>query len=193
MKRVVLATLLLMSTSGLLLAQTPTQPKPSEVVFTKDAGEVFASLVLQVQIGMMFMNTGDLRDHFMRGLELTKTKTGDPTMLGSSDGTWLGENASGFVWIKVSSSGPLDKTHDQGVVTFVPHSEQPIPQALLTHLLATGERTKISGADTLDLEFAFENLLPQSPCTSQRTLTIRIGTGAMVSNSVTGYCDVLKK
>lgn len=187
----VLAAFLGMAHPDRLVAQTPAQPNPAEVAFTKDAGEVFDAVVGQIEFGMVF--APELRDRFMHGLELTKTSTFDPSLIGSSGGRWQGQNSSGTVSVYISTPMPLNKASDMGTVTFWPHAEQPIPQALLTHLLAKAERTKLSGADTLELELSAERPSPQAKCSSQRILTIRLGTGAMVSNTVKGYCDVLRK
>jgi hypothetical protein len=105
-------------------------------------------------------------------------------------GVWNGQNATGFVSLRLWSPDPLEPTQNEALLIFQPPTEQPIPQALLTSLMATADSTKVTGGDTVEIRFRWEKETPGSKCTSQRTLTVRLNSGALLQNSVVIYCSI---
>jgi hypothetical protein len=195
-----LTTLLCMSGTG-LLGQTPAQEAPKEDAFLADANETFMALEGAARSGLLFPHAGSLGgqteaadrariENLISGYHLSTQERWQPPP--AWGGRWVGHNATGWVLLRIVSPDLSANNRNRAEVTFAPDIEQPIPQALLSHLLANAESTEISSGNTLDLKFAWEKPLPLATCTSQTKLRIRLATGGLVSNSMTTYCDVPK-
>jgi hypothetical protein len=103
-------------------------------------------------------------------------------------GVWSAKDATGSVTLMVEAPDMFDPNIDHAWVMFRPAGEQPIPQAILSNLMSRAETTKPLGPDMLDIAFPWERETPKSKCSSQTTFTVRVTTGALLSNTVTTYC-----
>ncbi len=183
--RLLLAMLLLCKSAG-VLAQTPPlkaqQAKPGTL--TDSAENLFSKVIGLAQSGLLFpfgsISETAVRAHVEKviaGFQLSEDTRFSPPTWG---GLWSGHDTSGIVVLKIVS--PFSSTRSFAEVGFAPAAEQPIQPALLAHLLAKAETTKVVGADTVDLVFAMEQTpFAATLCVSQTTLTVRL-TGTLVSH-----------
>lgn len=101
---------------------------------------------------------------------------------------WARNNGTGSVSLEIWSPALESTTYDHAVVTYNPATEESIPEAVLSHLLAKAQRTKLTSGDTLDVEFPEEVFEPGNRCSFNTTLRIRLGTGALVANRLSTVC-----
>jgi hypothetical protein len=127
----------------------------------------------------------------IRRFGLTEEQRFDPSSpSGSWGGFWGLESTDGYVGLKVQCPVLSDRSKNMSEVYFKPAVEQPTPQAILTQLFARAESTEVGGGDTLKLSWREKPVMPTASCLSKTTLTIRVGTGALLGNSLETYCDV---
>lgn len=182
--------LLLVGSDTSFAQQQKQQPAST---FTEDASELFETLSGNGVSTMYFalLRDGNF-DKIVSNLHLTERTLYDPKVLGTIGGVWSAQNTSGYVGIKLSAPELFNKSSDYAQVVFQPPAEEIIPSALLSHLLAKAESTEIKGANKLDINLPYEHTSSRN-CTWQRTLTIRLTSGALVANTVETRCDVPKK
>jgi hypothetical protein len=169
-------------------AQAPSKPEePFDPGTTK---AIFEFLSGQAANGLLFPNVfpPQIIEVLLSRQHLSEQQRWSPPL--GWGGIWTAADADGSIWLRISSPAALDKTRQQAEVVFRPAVEEPIPQALLAHLLTKAD-TKIAGADLLDLKLPSETR-PIAKCRSSTTLTIRLGTGAMVMNQLDTFCDTPK-
>ena len=151
--------------------------------FSADASSTFAILADQARVG--FFGVQSVFENFVKKSHLLKTD-GDE-LLGGSWSIWEGGNASGHITAYAAFPDPVDKKQNHFWVRFDVPAETPMPQALLSHLLAKAQETAVSSGDTLNLRLPSESI---GRCTETYTLRIRITSGALVSNTVESSCPV---
>lgn len=173
MKRFVVAMVCCLSVS--VGAQEPTTQLDNSAMFDRLAG--------QTKIG--FLGDRSVIENMMRSAHLSKIEGGE--LMGTFWGHWRGENQSGRLDAYAALPELLNPKNSYFWVSFDAPSEQQIPPAMLSHLLAKAQATNISGGDTIDIELPFVTQL--GGCVTNYKLTARI-TGALVSTTVFSRCPI---
>lgn len=185
---------LLMMCLTFLLVGLPARAQNGPPKVTPSTREAFDLLASQADVGSLFWRAiADGRrpaETLIEAQGLIATYR-TPTNLGWG-GNWEHEDPVGRVSIHVGAPDIIGGS-DSAWVMFEPRNEEPIPQALLAHLLTIAATTTISGADSLTLSFGYKTNPIAKGCTSETTLTIRLGTGAMLAHTQRTRCDVPAK
>ncbi len=176
-----------------LAAQAPNpQGAQSDRVIT-DPDKMMSVLSAWAEAGFLFKfaNEGKLDDALVN-MKMKNQSRWDAPAGGAGGGVWVVDTPTGFVSLRVWTPAPLSSSTNEALIVFTPPNERPIPDALLSHLLAKAERTRLDGGNILEIEMASERV-PISSCRSQRTLKVRLDSGAMVLNGLRLTCEIVAK
>lgn len=158
------------------------------------AHETFDALSAGITTGLFFQGfhkgLPDYENPFPTLMEVERFRSTHPNpFLRREGGHWRASDPTGTVSMGIWVPDLGDRSQDMGRVTFVPARPSPMPAPILTHLLSKAVRTTISGAETIELALARERTTQPFSCWSDRTLTIAMGTGAMLAHTITTVCE----
>jgi len=123
-------------------------------------------------------------------VHLSKTSGDDKGVFGNWWATYEGQNSTGSVSAFASFPDLLDKKINRFWARYEVATETPMPEAMLAHLLKLASETKISGGDSIEIELPFRAIF--GGCFEQRTIRVRLTTGALVTNTSSVTCPVRK-
>jgi hypothetical protein len=178
------ALLLLLSAATLCVNSAPVmaQAKPPSKAMG-DASFVFGKLANGAIVG--FFGQMSIFEGIAKEQGLSKQVVGNPN--DATFATWEGQSSSGRVFASAAFPWLFDKTMNRLQVLYQPPTEMPMPESVLSHLLAKGERTKIDSGDTIEITLPMEMAVG---CRVTRMITLRMTTGALVYNSMEVFCPV---
>lgn len=154
----------------------------SDEKFTENAGPAFAAFAVQARAG--YFGQKEICQNLVNQYHLSRKNGGE-----SVDGwwgLWQGGNTTGQIATYAGFPDVMNKAKNHFWVRFDVPTETPMPQALLSHLLGKARETAVTGGDMLEIRLPYEQVL--GGCMESYTLTVRITTGALVSNAVEDYC-----
>jgi hypothetical protein len=152
--------------------------------FTGNASAAFE--ILSGQASVSYLGKLEFFEAIVAKQGLSRKDGGN--VFGQSWARWEAENQTGRVVAFAAFPETPDKKNDRFWVSYEPAEEQPMPQAVLSHLLGKADETLISSGNTFEVKFSAHDSI--SKCLHTNTLRIRMTTGALVLNTVEYYCPV---
>jgi hypothetical protein len=187
--RAIAVCLLLGTVQALGQSAKPAAPQRQPEREITDPDEIISALHGLALSGILFQMAKEGRmDEWLVRMKLTNRSRWD-TLSRSAGGVWEGDTPTGFVSLRVWAPAPLNQKMDEALIVFTPATERPMPDTLLSHLLAKAASTKLDGATMLEIELASERGMG---CSSSRTVKVRLDSASTVLNGLRITCDATK-